>query len=297
MKLIKLIYILLIGLISLAPPSMEAAKRKKRAKVTNTTTKRAKKGKAKSQKVKQNKTRGSKTKYRNSRNKVTRSIRSQRRSRAERQVEREERRAELRRLDSLRLRNGGTEPLPAPSIDSLAPIANAEPMHLRFRRADSTLSSYNIERLYFDKPSATHDSIFWRNIIPEVDQLIGKEQYKKALALAQKGLFYRPLHLGLLKRACELAQHEKDPELNNYIWQLSEILSMIQGTGDGKSPKTALRIVDANDALTYETLWLDHEISQIQKQRTSKYEGREILVLSIQGAKGKPIERYYQIGS
>lgn len=293
MKLIRLFFIILIGLIAFTPPSMEGAKRRKKAKTTQTTSKRTKRNRTRAKKSK----RSSKTQYRNARKSVSRSIRSQRKSRAERLQEREERRTELRRLDSMRLRNGGTDPLPPPALDSLAPIANAEPMHLRFRRADSTLSSYNIERLYFDKPSATHDSIFWSGIIPEVDQLISKEQYKKALTLAQKGLFYRPLHLGLLRRASELAHHEKSPELNNYIWQLTEILSMIQSTGDGKSPKTALRVLEPDDALIYETLWLDHELSHIQRSKTSRYEGKEILILTIHPPKGKTIERYYQIGS
>lgn len=198
-------------------------------------------------------------------------------------------------MDSLRLRTGGTKPL-ARMGEEVELISNVEPILLRFRKADTTLTERNIETLYFTRQSLSGDSTFFGEIIPKVDAAIAREQYHEALKTAQKGLFHNPMHLGLLKRACELAQHQKHEELNNYLWQMTELLSLIQHTGDGKSLDSAYRVMEANDAFIYESLWLDTEASQILGRRTTKHKGHEMLVLSIKNDKGKTEERFYQIG-
>lgn len=205
------------------------------------------------------------------------------------------RREEMRRQDSIRLRSGGTEPIPRMG-QSVKTIANAEPQLLRFRRADSTLSMRTIETLYFTRQEAADDSLFFRQIIPKVDAAIEKGKYKEALSLAEKGLFRNPMHIGLLKRACDLAQHEGSNDLDTYIWQISELLTLIQHTGEGKSPETAWRVMEFNDALLYEMLWLGTEQTHILSRKTSTHKGQTLLTLSVQGKKGKTEEHYYIVG-
>lgn len=301
MKLLKLITILLIGLISIAPPSIDAASRKRKKAKVSASTPQAKKNssKRKSTQASSKRTKRSKTqksKYRRSQSRVSSSLRRSRSARATSlAVNSSERRAEIRRMDSLRLRNGGTEPIPRMG-EQVETIANIEPILVRFRKADSTLTMRHIESLYFAGSTSRGDSTFWGEIVPEVDAHIAKERYVDALTTAQKGLFQNPTHLALLKRACELAQHEKHNDLDTYLWQISELLNLIQHTGDGKSPKTALCVMDANDALIYENLWLDTDPSHILSRKTIKHSGKDMLVLSLHKPKGKSEERYYRIG-
>lgn len=205
-----------------------------------------------------------------------------------------ERREEKRRQDSLRLRIGGTEPIPRMG-EYVEPIAHTEPQLLRFRRADSTLSMRTIESLYFARQDVAGDSLFFLQILPRVDRAIEQGQYKDALSLAEKGLHRNPMHIGLLKRACDLAHHEGSDALDTYIWQISELFHLIQNTGDGKSPQTAWRVMEQNDALLYESLWIGTEMNNILSRKTNSYQGKTLLTLTVPGKKGKTEEHYYLI--
>lgn len=206
------------------------------------------------------------------------------------------RREELRRLDSLRLRNGGTNPIPRLG-EEVESIAQIEPVLLRFRRADSTLSLRTIESLYFTRRLASGENHFFGQIVPKVDAAIEREDYAEALKIAKKGLYRNPLHIGLLKRACDLAQHEGDGELEQFIWQISELFYLIQHTGDALSPETARRAMSVDDALLFETLWLDTAPEQILQRKMKKHRGADILVLSLRTTDATKVEeRYYLIG-
>lgn len=199
--------------------------------------------------------------------------------------------------DSIRLRHGGTSLLPMMGL-SVERIANIEPLTTRFRRGDTTLTKKNIETLYFARPPKQDDGRFFGHIIPAVDSAIRQSQYKEAYALAQKGLWRNPMRIGLLKRACELAiKNGNQKRADLYVWQISELFDLIQHTGDGKTPKTALRITDEEDAMLYETLWLETPKEQIVGQESTTYQGCKLLALVIKNKQGETSKKYYIVGA
>lgn len=278
MKLLRALAILLIGLLMLPAPALDAARpRRKKAKTTTVRQKSSRK-KAKTSKS----SRGRKA-----------SSRRVVRSRALSAEEYEARRAELRRQDSIRLRIGGTDPLDMGQ--NVLQVANIEPLLYRFRKADTTLTRKEIESLYFSRRVAEGDSIFFGQILPKVDTAIDKEQYAEALQIAEKGLYRNPLHIGLLKRACDLAKHEGSPKLDSYVWQIAELFYLIQHTGDGKTPRTALRVMEVDDAVLYEVLWLDTIKERIVDRALSPLGQGQLLILSIRDPKGSIYKKYYRI--
>lgn len=278
MKLLRALAILLIGLLMLPAPALDAARpRRKKAKTTAVRQKSSRK-KAKTSKS----SRGRKA-----------SSRRVVRSRALSAEEYEARRAELRRQDSIRLRIGGTDPLDMGQ--NVLQVANIEPLLYRFRKADTTLTRKEIESLYFSRRVAEGDSIFFGQILPKVDTAIDKEQYAEALQIAEKGLHRNPLHIGLLKRACDLAKHEGSPKLDSYVWQIAELFYLIQHTGDGKTPRTALRVMEVDDAVLYEVLWLDTIKERIVDRALSPLGQGQLLILSIRDPKGSIYKKYYRI--
>lgn len=278
MKLLRIVAILLIGLLMLPAPALDAARaRRKKAKTTAVRQKKSRK------------------RTKTSRSSQKRKALSRRSTRAKvlTAEEYEARRAELRRQDSIRLRIGGTVPLDMGQ--NVLQVAYIEPLLNRFRKADTTLTRKEIESLYFSRHVAEGDSIFFGQIIPKVDAAIDKEQYAEALRIAEKGLHRNPLHIGLLKRACDLAKHEDSPQLDSYVWQIAELFYLIQHTGDGKTPRTALRVVEEEDALLYEILWLDTIKERIVEQQLSPLAGGQLLTLSIRDPKGGTYKKYYLI--
>lgn len=289
MKVLKIILIFLIGLMVLPPLDGEAARpKRKKAKVTAVSKSRSKGNRSKKSKSRK----GQKTKSRNTRKRLSR--RAAARRSALLAAEYAARREELRREDSIRLRIGGTEPLAMGQ--EVTTISNYEPMLSRFRRADSTLTPKNIESLYFARQAVEGDSVFFGQIIPKVDRAIEQEQYRDALLIAQKGLYRNPMHIGLLKRACDLAEHESSSELDNYIWQITELFYLIQHTGDGKSVETALRVKEQDDALLYEVLWLDTIQERIVERKLTPYRGKQLLTLGLRAPNGKIEKKYYIVG-
>lgn len=162
----------------------------------------------------------------------------------------------------------------------------------RFIQGDTTLSLRSIESLYFGLPRTTAEDNYFHQIETEVDQLIKKSRYSEALRLAERSLERNPIRLSLLKRACDLAQHEQSKHLDLYVWQVAEILFLIEHTGDGKTHETAYRVMSKSDALLYETLWLDTPMDQI----VSQAEDKSITTLTIRNHKtGEELTRHYSI--
>lgn len=296
MKLLKLIFILLLGCFLCPQPELDAARRRKGAS-TSAVAKKSKGKKARASSSKREK-RSSKRERKAERSKGKKQTRrgrwaSSRRSTYSR-IDYEARRAELRTSDSIRLRIGGTEPLRMGQM--VTQIANFEPTLVRFRRADSTLTKGDIESLYYTRKAAEDDGSFFGHIIPRVDSAIMEKKYPEALTLAQKGLYRNPMHIGLIKRACDLSEHLGNAELDLYLWQITELLSLIHNTGDGKSLKTAMRVRSEEDALLFEQLWLDTIVERIMEKRYETHEGKTYLILSIREPKNKIGKKYYLVG-
>lgn len=278
--IVRILTLFLAGLLLLPPTTIDAAHRRKKAKTTKVAKSKSKKSSQKNRK----------TKARSKSSKRTRWTRRASRS----YVNWAERRAEQRREDSIRLRIGGTEPLEL-DMSSTPLVAQVVPIQKRFMDADTTLSLREVERLYYRYQRVEGDSLFFGQIVPKVDSLITQERYKEALTTAEKGLFRNPVHIGLLRRACDLAEHEDSKVLDRYVWQIATLFEAISQTGDGNSPSTAIRVRELDDALLYEMLWLDVIEQRIVERQVVPYQGKSQLILGLRDSKGKIAKRYYVI--
>lgn len=190
-------------------------------------------------------------------------------------------RERLKQTDSARLFNGGTEPITmGKDVKHLSSI-EIEPILTRFRRGDTTLTMSHIESLYFGREAQKDDASFLSGVESASDASIKGAKYNHAYSLVRGGLWRNPFHLALLKRACDLAQHLQSPNVDLHIWQITEILNLIAHTGNGKTMKEAYRVMSTNDALLFETLWLETDNENIQSYRTSTHEGKPLFIIEI----------------
>lgn len=214
-----------------------------------------------------------------------RNQRSARRSVATRVAEVQE---ELQQMDKI-------DPLPLAGR-SVTVLVDREPVLIRFRRGDTSLDMRSIESLYFGHESKADEYAFLTQIESEADALIRQAKYQDALKVTQRGLWRNPMHLGLLKRACDLTHHEQLKEVDKYVWQLAELMHLISKTGDGKTHATAYRVMSRTDAILYETEWLSTPLSDILERRELIFEDKPLMAFEIKGAKGQPnMIRYYSI--
>lgn len=201
-------------------------------------------------------------------------------------------RQERRYLDSLRLHNGGVRPL-APR-EELLPV-DIEPLMARFRRGDTTLRSEVIAQLYYSNHAKRGVGSFLHQMEVEADGSIASSRYAEALRTVRRGLLRNPMYFALIKRACDLALHEGDPEVDIYLWQLVELFVVVEGSGDGKTPKTALNVMGVSDALLFEMLWMETPSEEIRRREPVTIEGgKQLLVLEI-GSQDKKILRHYRM--
>ena len=292
MKIKAFLNILLITLLAFSPQTIIAKTKNKTKKAKTTAIAKSKKSKGHKQKEKEshskNDTHSSRSRHRAKLQAMHRSSRYAKRITLTQE--------EIDSLTSARLRHGGSYTIPLMGL-AVEHIANMEPMILRFRKGDSTLTMKNIETLYFARHSKTDDTSFFGDILPKVDEAISQSKYKEAYALTQKGLWRNPMHIGLINRACELAEHQGDQNKSDiYVWQIAELFNLIQNTGDGKTIQTAMRVVDKDDAVLYEQLWLETPKEAILSEKVTPYEGCDLLTLSIKDPKGKTSHKYYIVG-
>lgn len=202
-------------------------------------------------------------------------------------------RQERRHLDSLRLHNGGARPL-AP-VKELLPV-DIEPLMMRFRRGDTTLRSEVIAQLYYSNHAKPGADSFLQQIESEADRSIASSRYAEALGVVRRGLLRNPMYLALIKRACDLAQHEGDSELEIYLWQLIELFVVVEESGDGATPNTAFDVMGISDALLFETLWMETPRERIRRRDPVRLEGdKQLLVMEISSGEGKTTLRHYRM--
>lgn len=305
MKIKAFLNILLITLLAFSPQTIVAKTKSKAKKPKTTAVTKSKKSKGHKRKEKESQTKDKHSKKKSRRKGETRTHASKSRHKARLQAMHHSSRytkritltqEEIDSLSSARLRHGGSYTVPLMGL-AVERIANMEPMTTRFRKGDSTLTMKNIETLYFARHSKRDDTSFFGNILPKVDEAISQSKYKEAYALTQKGLWRNPMHIGLINRACELAEHQGDQNKSDiYVWQIAELFNLIQNTGDGKTIQTAMRVVDKDDAILYEELWLETSKESILSEKITPYEGCDLLTLTIKDSKGKTIHKYYIVG-
>ena len=306
MKIKAFLNILLITLLAFSPQTIVAKTKNKAKKTKTTAVAKSKKSKEHKRKEKESHSKTDKhSKKKSRKNSETNARSSRSRHRAKLQAMHHSSRyakritltqEEIDSLTSARLRHGGSYTVPLMGL-AVERIANMEPMTTRFRKGDTTLTMKNIETLYFARHSKTDDTNFFGDILPKVDEAISQSKYKEAYALTQKGLWRNPMHIGLINRACELAEHQGDQNKSDiYVWQIAELFNLIQNTGDGKTIQTAMRVVDKDDAVLYEQLWLETPKEAILSEKVTPYEGCDLLTLSIKDSKGKTSHKYYIVG-
>ena len=101
---------------------------------------------------------------------------------------------EQMRLDSIRLRTGGAEPIRQASQQTTQQM---ELLATRFRQADSTLTRSEIKELYFATDERADTESFLNKIEREADELINQKKLSEALQVVQQGLWRTPTHIGL----------------------------------------------------------------------------------------------------
>lgn len=198
-----------------------------------------------------------------------------------------------RELDSMRLLNGGVRPI---IVEEKIPGLELEPFVARFNRGDTTLRRETIKGLYFGHQSKIGEGSFLQQMELEVDKAIANKQFAKALKMAQRGLWRNPMHFALIKRACDLSHHEKHNRMEVYLWQIVQLFNVVESTGDGKSPDTALQVMSQSDALLYEMLWLDTPREQLGDRTIIKLDDhKQLLRLEIKGVDRQAMVRYYSM--
>ena len=199
---------------------------------------------------------------------------------------------EQMRQDSIRLRTGGTAP--TQKVSEKVALPN-ELLTTRFRRADSTLNRSEIRELYFTIDEREDTAPFLSKIESEADRLIEAHNFSEALKTVQQGLWRTPTHIGLIKRACDLALHLKNSKFNTYMYQLVELLSMIAHTGDGSSFDKAIQVRSLSDALLFEQHWNETPREQILSSKEQSSKGKNYVLIEVKTDKGKPETHYYLI--
>lgn len=258
-RVIRILSILILSLTFLSPTqALDAAPRKKKKKVT--------------QVKKQRKTR---------KKKAVRSV--QFRALCEQQQE----------MDSLRLLSGGVQPIIA---DIQISAAEVEPLITRFRRGDTTLNRSTIKALYFGHQSKVGEGSFLDEVERDVDLAIAKSRFEEAFKGVQKGLWRNPMHFSLIKRACDLAHHQKNVRTDVYVWQIVELFSVVESTGTGESREKAYQVMSVSDALLYEMLWLDTPKEYIGARNITKVSPtKQVLTLEIRDTSGATKQRHYSM--
>lgn len=115
----------------------------------------------------------------------------------------------------------------------------------RFATGDTTLTMDDIKRVYYG--SYYSPKYNYSNPSEELRKAFNAEQYQKALNLSKKELEESPAHIELLFDAWASAKQVDEEESYLYQLRLSQILDMVLSTGDGKSSKTAIKILEVSD--------------------------------------------------
>ena len=201
---------------------------------------------------------------------------------------------EQMRLDSIRLRTGGAEPIRQASQQTTQQM---ELLATRFRQADSTLTRSEIKELYFATDERADTESFLNKIEREADELINQKKLSEALQVVQQGLWRTPTHIGLIKRACDLSLHLKSNRFDSYMYQLVELLSMLAHTGGNTlTREKAVSVRSASDALLFEIHWNETPREDILTTREEKVDGKTYSIITIRTGKGSE-DHYYLLRS
>lgn len=192
--------------------------------------------------------------------------------------------------DSARILIGGTERLKP--IDSHRALG-AEPGLVLLQRGDTTLTDQTVADLYYRHKESSYEHSILNRALERAHVQTEQHAFADALKSLRLGLWYCPTNLTVLKKACDLALHLRDPQASMYIWRLVTVLDVISRTGDGSSAQKAIRVMRREDADLYESLWMDSDEHIVKKHDELSPEGKQLYVVSVQVGESKSIKQRY----
>lgn len=114
----------------------------------------------------------------------------------------------------------------------------------RFIEGDTLLSLNELKYIFY----GTHYSSKWSydDLSDEANNLMKAEKYEEALKLCRKELEKSPTSLDILFRTW-ICLKELDLDAENYETRISQLFYVILSTGDGKTAKTAFKVMEVPD--------------------------------------------------
>ncbi len=176
-----------------------------------------------------------------------------------------------------------------------APNVSIQPLTKRFREGDKKLDVRSLAYLYYQ-----HEDVeIFKNLneveLKKLNRAIEIRSFSKALGICKEQLYFSPMNLTLLSKACELAHHLKDESYERYTWQLTELLYTISTSGDGRTDATPYRLHTILDIIRFEELWLETNKNDILELKIHPLEKGNLVKLFFKDKEGERQVRYYQL--
>ena len=116
----------------------------------------------------------------------------------------------------------------------------------RFIEGDQSLTQDEVKTVYYGSYfSSNYD---YADVSKELSEAFNADDYEKSLELCRAELSKSPTNMSLLFRGLVSAKEmEEDNEYEIYRTRLMQILDVVMNTGDGRSAKTAYKIIEVSD--------------------------------------------------
>lgn len=164
----------------------------------------------------------------------------------------------------------------------------------RFQDGDKSLKQDEISSIYYQYQVPNAEEVR-HELTKIVDSYIKGHSFDDAQRCAEGALATIPYDLGILNRCCDLSQHNKDPKVDIYVWQLASFFYIISRSGDGSSYSKALKVRSERDAVLYETLWQQVPEENIKSQINTPRGNKHYIVITIKNKDNSKEYKYYEI--
>lgn len=114
----------------------------------------------------------------------------------------------------------------------------------RFNSGDTTLTDMEVAKIYYGSYFSPDYS--YKDASSELRDMIKSKSYGPALEQCKKELEKSPCSLDLLLKAYNCANHINESNAL-YSTQIEQIVSVILSSGDGRSEKTAFKVLEISD--------------------------------------------------
>ena len=114
----------------------------------------------------------------------------------------------------------------------------------RFNSGDTTLTDMEVAKIYYGSYFSSDYS--YKDASSELRDLMKSESYRPAFEQCKKELEKSPCSLDLLLKAYTCANHLGESKAL-YSIQIEQIVEVILSSGDGRSEKTAFKVLEVSD--------------------------------------------------